>query len=700
MVVFVLVLLLGSLRAGLVVASVIPLSMLFTLAMMRQFGLSANLMSLGAIDFGLIVDGAVIIVESIMHHLHKKFAQSQGNISQDLMDDAVLDTSIKIRKSAAFGEIVIMIVYLPIMSLTGIEGKMFGPMAITVAFALFGALILSLTYVPMASAMFLSKKPQAGWSISEKIISSAFKGYKPIFAWAMSHQKTVVASSLILLLASILIFSNLGGEFIPELDEGDFAIDTRMPTGASLSSEIDLTLKAERELLKFPEVKEIVAKIGSGEVPTDPMPLEAADMMVILKENRAEWKNAKTMDELADTMQKAIQAAIPGAYFDFQQPIQMRFNELMTGVKSDVAVKIYGDDLDILYQKGLACAKIIQKIQGVATCQVEAIEGVPQLSIVYKRDKLAQYGVNTADLNQIVKTAFAGQSTGVVYEGERRYDLVVRLDSSYRQSLDNLKALAVALPNGGSIPLQELAEVSQQEAAVQVSRDDTKRRITIGINVRNRDIESLVAEVSQKIEQKVILPTGYSFKYGGAFENLQAAKTRLSIAVPVALLLIFMLLYLTFNSLQEAILIFTAVPFSAIGGIFALWLTGIPFSISAGVGFIALFGVAVLNGIVLIGSFNQLETDGFTHIEDRIKEGVAIRFRPVIMTALVASLGFLPMALSNSAGSEVQKPLAIVVIGGLVSATILTLVVLPVLYALLKTEAPNPQKGRKGKSKI
>ncbi|MCY7350501.1 MAG: efflux RND transporter permease subunit [Cytophagaceae bacterium] len=713
-VVFVLVILLGSWRAGLVVASVIPLSMLFTLGMMNLFGISANLMSLGAIDFGLIVDGAVIIVESVVHHLHRRFeglkagrvafeggpprglkvnmlpTSNPSNLkpsnpptmtmSQAEMDGEVIVASSKIRRSAAFGEIIILMVYLPILALEGVEGKMFVPMAQTVSFAILGALVLSLTYVPMAASVFLSKRAPTKKTFSDRLMGRLYRVYEPVIRWALAHKVPVLAGALALLIGTGLLFTQLGGEFIPTLDEGDFAIDTRMPTGSSLTSEIELTRKAEKILLeKFPEVKEVVGKIGSAEVPTDPMPIEAADLMVILKEDKSEWTSAKTRDELAEKMSAEL-AVLAGGYFDVQQPIQMRFNELMTGVKSDIAVKIYGENLDVLFQKANECARLIEPIDGVADCKVEQIQGLPQMVVNYRRDKIAQYGVNVADLNALVRTAFAGQTAGVVFEGEKRFNLVVRLDSAHRLNLENLRQLDVPLPGGGQLPLSELADVGFRSAPVQISRDDTRRRITIGINARGRDIESLVAEIQRTIESKVKLPPGYSYRYGGAFENLQAAKARLSVAVPIALLLIFVLLFLTFHSLPQTLMIFTAIPLSAIGGVLALWLRYMPFSISAGVGFIALFGVSVLNGIVLIGQFNQSRDEGFEGLDERILHGVKIRFRPVLMTAAVASLGFLPMALSASSGAEVQRPLATVVIGGLLSSTLLTLVVLPVIY--------------------
>ncbi len=686
-VIFVLILLLGSLRAGIVVASVIPLSLLFAIALMNVFGVSANLMSLGAIDFGLIVDGAVIIVESVIFHLaHKKLTKynssETGLLTQKEMNDEVFDSASKIRRSAAFGEIIILMVYLPILSLVGIEGKMFRPMAQTVIFAILGALILSLTYVPMASALFLSKKVIHKESFADKIIGFFHRKYNPVLFKSLKVRWLVVSIALIMFLGSLLIFMRLGGEFIPTLDEGDFAVDTRLMSGSSLKESIDATLQAQRILKKeFPdEVIKIVSKIGNSEIPTDPMTIEASDMMIVLKE-KSEWKKASSMNELAEKMSEAL-TVIPGISFDFQQPIQMRFNELMTGVKSDIAIKIYGEDLDILSQKANEVGKIARKVKGVADVKIEKISGLQQMFIQFDRKKMAQYGVNVTKLNQIIRTAFAGEKAGIIYEGEKRFDLVARLDSSNRTDIKNLQNLYINLPNGMQVTLSELATISYREAPMQISRDNAKRRITIGINARGRDVESIVKDIQLRIEKKVHLSAGYYFTYGGQFENLQKAKKRLTIAVPIALLMIFILLYFTFNSFKESLLIFTAIPLSAIGGIFALWIRDMPFSVSAGVGFIALFGVAVLNGIVLMGQFNILEKEGVMDVNERIMQGTSIRFRPVLMTALVASLGFLPMALSNSSGAEVQKPLATVVIGGLVSATLLTLIVLPVLYSL------------------
>ncbi|GAB4127532.1 MAG: hypothetical protein OHK0045_17240 [Raineya sp.] len=688
-VIFVLILFLGNLRAGLVVASVIPLSLLFTLTMMNALGVSANLMSLGAIDFGLIVDGAVIIVEAILHYLHTHLplASQGGYLSQKTMDEQVFVASKRIRQSAAFGEIIILMVYLPIWSLSGVEGKMFKPMAQAVSFAILGAFILSLTYVPAMSALFLSKKISTEPNFSDKMIARIRAWYQPIILWALRRKIQVLGATFLLFSVALIVFMRLGGEFIPQLDEGDFAIETRLKAGTSLSETIRISTEAEKILLQFPEVKTCVSKIGSSEIPTDPMPIEANDLMVILKD-KSEWKTAETKEELAEKMLQALHEHIIGVNFEFQQPIQMRFNELMTGVKSDIAIKIYGENLEILSKKAEQTAQKIRKIKGVADVKVEQVLGLPQMLVQYNRTKMAQYGLDIQTLNQAVKTAFAGEVAGVVFEGEKRFDLVVRLDTTNRNSLENLKNLYVRTANGNQVRLEEVAQISYQPAPVQISRESTKRRIVIGVNVRGRDVESVVKDMQSVFEKRQIkLPVGYYVEFGGQFENLEKGKKRLMVAVPIALAMIFLLLYFTFHSIKQAILIFTAIPFSAIGGVFALWLRGMPFSISAGVGFIALFGVAVLNGIVLIGYFNQLAKEGVKNLHRRILIGVLVRLRPVLMTASVASLGFLPMAISSSAGAEVQRPLATVVIGGLLSATFLTLIVLPILYYLFEQKS-------------
>lgn len=676
-VILVLVLFLGNFRAGLIVASVIPLAMLFAVSLMYVFGVSGNLMSLGAIDFGLIVDGAVIIVEATMHHLGLR--QTTLRLTQTEMDSEVYESASKIRSSAAFGEIIILIVYLPILALVGVEGKMFKPMAQTVSFAILGAFILSLTYVPMMSALFLSKNPVHKRNISDQMMDFFHRRYKPLISVAIRHKIIVVASSVVLLAISSVLFLRMGGEFLPTLEEGDFAVETRVLTGSSLSYTTDAVTQAAGVILKeFPdEVREVVGKIGSSEIPTDPMPIEAADLMIILKP-KDQWTKASGREELAEKMAEALET-VPGVTFGFQQPIQMRFNELISGVRQDVAIKIFGEDLDVLTGLAQQVGKIAASTDGARDVYVEQVTGLPQIVINIDRDEIAKYGLSIKSVNEAINTAFAGQSAGLVFEGERRYNLTVRLASQNRQSIEDVRNLFVTAPSGEQVPLKQLADIEFKIGPNQVQREDAKRRIVVAFNVRGRDVASIVSEIQEKID-KVDFPAGYFVTYGGQFENLKEAQARLSLAVPAALLLIFALLFFTFHSVKQAVLIFTAIPMAAIGGVFALLLRGMPFSISAGVGFIALFGVAVLNGIVLIAEFNRLRAQGLQDLNDIILKGTQTRLRPVLMTATVASLGFLPMALATSAGAEVQKPLATVVIGGLVSSTILTLIVLPCLY--------------------
>lgn len=683
-VVFVLVFFLGNLRAGLLVASVIPLAMLFAIILMNIFGVSGNLMSLGALDFGLIVDGAVIIVEAVMHQLtHNKKWKQQTQLSQETMDDEVKTSASKMMNSAVFGQIIILIVYLPIFTLEGIEGKMFKPMAQTVAFALLGAFILSLTYIPMMSALFLSKKTQHKPNISDRMMMALERSYQHALEKALKIPKVIIGTIIAMFVLAIFILSTLGGEFIPALEEGDFAVDTRVLTGSNLTTTIESTQKAAHILkTRFPEVEKIVTKIGSGEVPTDPMPMEASDMMVILKD-KEQWTSAKTFDELAAKMGKALED-VPGITAGFQYPVQMRFNELMTGARQDVVCKIFGENLDTLALYAAKMGKIVPTVEGTENLYIEPIAGMPQVIIHYNRPAIAQYGLNIADINKVINTAFAGQSSGQVFEGEKRFELVVRLDESKRTSINDVENLLIPTAEGIQVPLYQLAKVSLETGPNQIQREDAKRRIVVGFNVGGRDVESIVEELKTKVAEKVKLPTGYYVTYGGAFENLNKAKARLMIAVPISLLLIFVLLFFAFKSVKQGLLIYTAIPLSAIGGIFFLALRGMPFSISAGIGFIALFGVAVLNGIVLISEFNRLREGGMTDLRRIVLMGTKVRLRPVLMTAFVASLGFLPMALSNGAGAEVQRPLATVVIGGLLIATFLTLFVLPILYIIFE----------------
>lgn len=680
-VILVLVLFLGSLRAGLIVASVIPLAMLFAIIIMNMFGLSANLMSMGALDFGLIVDGAVIVVEATLHIFSRHY--KSNILSQNQMDKEVIKSSSKIMSSAIFGQIIILIVYIPLFVLSGVEGKMFMPMAQTVSFAIVGALILSLTYVPWASSLFLDKKVSEKPNFTDRFINKLNNWYQPYLVKALERKFAVIGVAIFLFIASLFIFNSLGGEFIPELDEGDFAMNYTIRQGSSLPQSIEVGTQLEKLALTFPEVKEVVGKIGSSEIPTDPMPIESADLIMVMKDKK-EWTTAHNKEDLAEKMNEKL-SQIPGCNLSFEQPIQMRFNELIAGVKSDIAIKIFGDNLDKLFSEANKAVPIIKGIDGLTDIKVEQVTGMPQLVVKYNRNKIAQYGLNISDVNRILNTAYAGGTTGVVYEGEKKFDLVVRIPKNQNTDIDALKSLLIPTPRGNQIPLNEVAEITFKTAPSQISRENAERRIVIEANVRGRDVESVVLEIQQKLEAKLKLPEGYFITYGGQFQNLQEAKGRLQLAVPVALLLIFFLLFLSFRSLKEATIIFSAIPLASIGGIIALWVRGMNFSISAGVGFIALFGVAVLNGIVLISYYNQLKDEGEDNLLKRIYKGSSARLRPILATATVASLGFLPMALSTSAGAEVQKPLATVVIGGLLTSTLLTLFVLPVLYYLVMT---------------
>ncbi|MDR1672710.1 MAG: CusA/CzcA family heavy metal efflux RND transporter [Bacteroidales bacterium] len=704
-VIFILVLFLGNFRAGMVVASVIPLSMLFAFGMMRVFGVNGNLMSLGAIDFGLIVDGAVIIVEAVCHHIYisqgkKSSALTPVSISQKEMDAEVYDSASKIRNSAAFGEIIIMMVYIPLFTLIGIEGKMFRPMAMTVFFAILGAFILSLTYVPMASALFLSKKTEHKRNISDRMMDKLNKWYRPAITNSLNWSKTLIVSMLVLFAFSLFVFNRMGGEFIPSLEEGDFAAEISMAQGTSLTQMVKTATQAEKILkTQFPEVKQVVTRIGSAEIPTDPMPIERADMMIALIPKK-EWKSAGTKEELMEKMEEAL-SVIPGLEVEMTQPIQMRTNELITGIKQDVAIKIYGNDLDILTSSAQKIASLIGNVEGVSEPFVEKVTGLPQIQVIYNRDKLAKYGISIKDANFVLETAFAGKDAGFVFEEDRRFSLVLRMENDLRNHISSLENLYLQAPLsspeerknssslerlGGAIPLSQVAEIKYRDAPAQVTHENGQRRIYVGFNVRGRDVQSTVFDIQNILDEELKLPAGYYYTYGGQFQNLQEAKDRLLVAVPLALLLIFCLLYATLKSIKESLFVFSAIPLSLIGGIWALWLRDMPFSISAGVGFIALFGVAVLNGIVLIGQFNIFEKEGITDVKERIIKGCMVRLRPVLMTALVASLGFLPMALSTSDGAEVQRPLATVVIGGLLTATLLTLFVLPSIYKMFTSK--------------
>ena len=679
----VLFLFLSNLRAALLVASVIPLAMLFAVTLMNLFGVSGNLMSLGTLDFGLIVDGAVIVVEAVLHQLALIGAPVAAavTLSRAQMDQEVKDTASRLLNSAVFGQVIILIVYIPILSLQGVEGKMFKPMAMTVIFALLGAFLLSLTYVPMMSAWALSRRLDHKVTFSDRIMHRLEQAYRRSLAYALRRGRWALGITALILIAGWLMAIRLGGEFIPELPEGDFAVDTRVLPGSNLQTSVQAMLRSERLLLeRFPEIEKIVGKTGSSEIPTDPMPIEASDMMVILKP-RHTWTSARTYKELAEKMTEAL-SEIPGVTYSFQYPVAMRFNELMTGARQDVACKIFGENLDTLAHYARILGRLCATVAGAQDVYVEPVSGVSQIVVRYDRAQLARYGARIADANLAVNAAFAGTAAGQIYEGERRYDIVVRLDSAYRRAPDDLAGLLVPITGGGQVPLGHLAHVSVESGVNQIQRENAQRRITVGFNVRGRDVQSAVEDLQKQVEAQLRLPPGYHIAYGGVFENLREATDRLRIAVPVALALIFVLLYFAFYSLRYGLLIFSSIPPAAVGGICALTLRDMPFSISAGVGFIALFGVAVLNGIVLLAEFKRQQQSGIANLSRVVLRGGATRLRPVLMTASVASLGFLPMALSLGEGAEVQRPLATVVIGGLALATLLTLYTLPVLFVM------------------
>ncbi len=698
-VVFVLVFLLGSIRGGLLTASIIPLSLLFAFILMKATGVWANLMSLGAIDFGIIVDGAVIIVEGTVHHIQERLKKNNEDFTSKEMDELTYKSSSMMMNSAFFGQLIILIVFTPILFLTGVEGKMFRPMAFTFGYAVLGALLLCLTYVPVMASLFMKPTSQKkrkwftnveDWltKISDKAMGAIFKAYKPLINGALKVRTVVILVAVSLFVLAGFVFSNMGGEFIPKLDEGDMAMQIIMKPGSSLTESIKVSEQVENIINdNFPEVKTMVGRIGVSEIPTDPMPMDIADCFIILEKDMDKWTSATTKAELIEKMQDKLKSIV-GANFIFTQPVELRFNELLTGVREDVAIKLYGNDLDVLAIKAEEMAAIIQTIDGAADVRAEATDGLPQITVVYQREKLAKYGLTIDKLNSYVSAAFSGADAGIIFEGEKRFGLVVRFSDTYRQSIDDLKNLFVDLPNEkAQIPLKELAEISYKPGPMQISRDNTYRRVSVGVNVRGRDVESMVEEVQDRLDAELDLPEGYFIEYGGSFENLKRAKERLSIVVPIALFLIFILLYFALNSISQASMIYMAVPLAAIGGIFSLALRGMPFSISAGVGFVVLFGVAVLNGLVLVSRFNSLKEEGHTDLKDRILLGTKERLRPILLTAIAAIMGFVPMAISASAGAEVQRPLATVVIGGLISSTLLTLLVVPVLYYVFETKS-------------
>lgn len=678
----VLMLFLGNIRAGIIVASVIPLAMLFAFIMMRLFGVSANLMSLGAIDFGIVVDGSIVILEGILAHIYVRDLDGK-HLSAQEMDAEVISGARKVTRSATFASLIILIVFFPILTLTGIEGKYFTPMAKTLVFCIIGALILSLTYVPMMASLCLKRKISVKRTFADRFFFFLNRGYHKVLSFCLKRPWATLCTAFAMLIASMFLFTRLGAEFIPTLDEGDFAMQMTLPAGTSLSKSIAVSLEAEKKLKQdFPEIKHVVAKIGTAEVPTDPMAVEDADVMIVMKPF-SEWTSASSRAEMVEKMKKSLES-VKGAEFNFSQPIQLRFNELMTGAKADIAIKLYGENMDELYAKAKEAAKYIEEIPGASDVLVEQTMGLPQLVIKYDRSKIARYGIDIEELNTIIRTAYAGETAGVVFENERRFDLVVRLDKNKVNDL-SIDRHFVRTSDGMQIPLSEVASIDLVNGPLQINRDAAKRRIVIGVNVRDADIQQVVSQIRESLDKNIKLEPGYYFEYGGQFENLQNAIKTLSVVIPIALVLILLLLFFAFKSVAYSLIVFSTVPLSLIGGIVALWLRGMPFSISAGVGFIALSGVAVLNGILMINHFNDLkkQKQSSMSIDEIIRTGCRHLLRPVFLTGLVASLGFVPMAISTTAGAEVQRPLATVVIGGLIVSTVLTLIIIPVFYHLV-----------------
>lgn len=683
-VIFVLVLLLGNYRAGFIVASTIPLAMLFAFGMMNVFGVWINLMSLGAIDFGILVDGAVIIVEGIVFSMMARTKELNRLLKKTEMDEISKSKSTKMMNSAFFGQLIILIVYLPILALTGVEGKMFKPMAYVLIFAMIGVIILCFTYVPAISALILKPNKEEKKNVSSKIMNTVNRAYEPVISFAMKRKLPVLLSTVIIFFLSLFLFTRMGGEFLPQLDEGTIAFHIIQKPGSNLTEGKEIATKIEKKLLDtYPEIDEVVSRFGVSEVPTDPMPMDLADTFIILKPED-KWVSADSKEELIEKIKETL-SMFPGVSYEFTQPIEMRFNELLTGVREDIAIKIYGDDLDVLARKGKEVENLIGGIIGVADLKAEAVQGLPQISINYDRSKIARYGIHISDINDIVNAAFGGKKAGIVFEGEKRFDLVVRLEEEYRRNIDHIKDIYIPLPDGNQIPLKEIAKITYKSAPMQISRENTKRRTYVGVNVSGRDVTSLVEEIKTNLDNNLELPPGYYIQYGGAFENFKEAAERLQVVVPIALLLIFILLYSSLRSFKQTMMIYTAIPLAGIGGVLSLYLRGMPFSISAGIGFIALFGVAVLNGLVLINRFNELKEEGVNDLNERILLGTKSRLRPILLTASTDILGFLPMAISTSAGAEVQRPLATVVIGGLLTSTFLTLVVLPILYYMFES---------------
>lgn len=681
------ILLLGNLRSALVIASMIPLALLFTLGMMYIFGIDANLMSLGALDFGIIIDGAVIIVEFIAIRItvnRDEINALKGENRINLMDRISAEGASKMMNSAIFGQVIILIVFIPILSLTGVEGKMFRPMALAFSFAIMGAMIFGLTWLPVISSVFLKPVKSTKPTISDKLMAIAHKSYLPSIKWALGHKRMVFSAAILSLVVTVVVFMNMGGEFVPTLDEGDFVIQPVLKTGTSLTKTIELTTKMENILVnKFPEVDQIVSRIGAAEVPTDPMSMEEIDMIIKLHP-RDQWVTADNKEALAEKFKEAL-SVIPGIEYEFTQPIEMRFNELVTGVRSDIAIKLFGEDLNYIREKAIEIEKLVRQIPGAGDVIVEKTAGLPQIRVSYLRDRIAQYGVDTKTLNGYLSAAFGGQLAGVIFEGEKRFDMTVRLPVETRTDIENIRQLKVPVQGGQQVPLSQLADISYTEGPAKISRENTHRRVVVAVNVRNRDLQSVIDDIRAKLDKEISLQPGNYIEYGGQFENLNNATKRLTLAVPVAMLLILIFLHLAFQSFKDAIMIFSAIPLATVGGVFLLWIRGMPFSVSAGVGFIALFGIAVLNGIVLIEHLKELQHEGRTNIRDLILDGTRNRLRPVLLTAGAAAMGFLPMAISSGAGAEVQRPLATVVIGGLFTSTLLTMILLPLLFEVFNT---------------
>ncbi len=679
------ILLLGNLRSALVIASMIPLALLFTIGMMFIFDIDANLMSLGALDFGIIIDGAVIIVEFIAIKMSLKkdeIASIQANEHQRLMDKISISGASKMMKSAIFGQVIILIVFIPILSLSGVEGKMFRPMALSFSFAILGAMILGLTWLPVATALFLKPTKTKKRNISDWIMEKVHQSYFPVIKWSCGHKRSVLGAAIVSLLLTGVLFTRIGGEFVPTLDEGDFVIQPVLKTGTSLTRTVEMTTKMENILIgKFPnEVEQIVSRIGAAEVPTDPMSMEEIDMIIKLKPKKL-WTSASSKERLADKFKEAL-SIIPGVEYEFTQPIEMRFNELITGVRSDIAIKIFGEDLDYINQKALEIRNLIADVPGASDIITEKTAGLPQIKVNYDRSKIAYYGVDINTLNTFLSAAFGGKTAGVIFEGEKRFDMVMRFENQNRTDIDDIRQLQVPVSTGQMIPLSELADIQYTQGPAKISHDNAHRRVVVSVNVRDRDLKSVIVDIQQKIDKNIKLKAGNYIQYGGQFENLQNAPNRLMIAVPIALMLIFIFLHFAFKSLKDAIMIFTAIPLATVGGVFLLWIRGMPFSVSAGIGFIALFGIAVLNGIVLIEHLKELQHRGMTNMRELILTGTKNRLRPVLLTAGAAAMGFLPMAVSTGAGAEVQRPLATVVIGGLITSTLLTMIALPLLFEI------------------